>query len=315
MMNIKRIRNIIQRWKGQWMYFSPLIAIGDFLCSTLFRFSNSEVKHNISKKYYKKAQTIISERYKTIIEKWKNIDKEEKTEVKKVEKNSRIFVFWWQGEKNAPPIIKACINTIRNHSGEHIVTIVDKDSWMKYTEIPDYILKKVDTKVINYTLFSDILRCALLYDNGGIWIDPTCYITKDFPESLYERSFYTIKHGDSWEFPVCKGYWATYFLAASKQNPLFGFARDLFFEFWKKEKAFIVYLSIDLFFSIAYDNFNFAKKIIDEVPYNNTNRDDLRNRLIHNGGKKFDEMLSEIDSKTYINKLTYKMYIEKYDMR
>lgn len=312
-MNKKRIKNIILRWKGQWLYFSPLIAIGDFLCSTIFRFNNSRIKHIISKKYYNLAQIIITNRYKTVIEKWENkFDKKEKNTFEKINKSSRIFIFWWQGEENSPEIIKDCIFAIRSHAGEHAVTIIDKDTWMKYTNIPDYILKKVNEGIINFTLFSDILRCALLYDNGGIWIDPTCYVTRDFSDDMYNKTFYTIKHGDSWEFPICKGYWATYFLAAGKNNPLLGFSRDLFFEFWKKEKAFIVYLSIDLFFSIAYDNFDFAKKMIDDVPYNNRNRDDLRNKLANNGGKDFDILLSQVDKETYINKLTYKMYIEKY---
>lgn len=312
-MNKKRIKNIILRWKGQWLYFSPLIAIGDFLCSTIFRFNNSRIKHIISKKYYNLAQIIITNRYKTVIEKWENkFDKKEKNTFEKINKSSRIFIFWWQGEENSPEIIKDCIFAIRSHAGEHVVTIIDKDTWMKYTNIPDYILKKVNEGIINFTLFSDILRCALLYDNGGIWIDPTCYVTRDFSDDMYNKTFYTIKHGDSWEFPICKGYWATYFLAAGKNNPLLGFSRDLFFEFWKKEKAFIVYLSIDLFFSIAYDNFDFAKKMIDDVPYNNRNRDDLRNKLANNGGKDFDILLSQVDKETYINKLTYKMYIEKY---
>ena len=312
-MNKKRIKNIILRWKGQWLYFSPLIAIGDFLCSTIFRFNNSRIKHIISKKYYNLAQIIITNRYKTVIEKWENkFDKKEKNTFEKINKSSRIFIFWWQGEENSPEIIKDCIFAIRSHAGEHAVTIIDKDTWMKYTNIPDYILKKVNEGIINFTLFSDILRCALLYDNGGIWIDPTCYVTRDFSDDMYNKTFYTIKHGDSWEFPICKGYWATYFLAAGKNNPLLGFSRDLFFEVCKKEKAFIVYLSIDLFFSIAYDNFDFAKKMIDDVPYNNRNRDDLRNKLANNGGKDFDILLSQVDKETYINKLTYKMYIEKY---
>ena len=57
---------------------------------------------------------------------------------------------------------------------------------------------------------------------------------------------------------------------------------------------------------------NLAKKMIDDVPINNVHRDDLRNMLIKNKGKQFDELLARVDSETYINKLTYKMYIEKY---
>lgn len=89
-----------------------------------------------------------------------------------------------------------------------------------------------------------------------------------------------------------------------------GYMRDMFFEFWKSEKAFIVYLSLDLFLSIAYDNFSWAREMIEAVPYNNRNRDDLRELLIERKGKDFDSLVKMIDRKTYIHKLTYKMYIQ-----
>lgn len=303
---LKRIKNIFRRWWGQLLYFSPAIAVGDFLCATILRKSNGKLKHIIIQLYYEKAKKIIVNRYKNVIREWKK----KSIENTKISPYEYIFVFWWQGINNAPPIIKKCICSIKKNAGNHKVILLNKSNYSQYVDIPKYIIDKVDKGNINVTLFSDILRCCLLYENGGIWIDPTCYMTKQFDQRMYNYSFYTIKHGDDWEFPICKGYWASFFLASTKNNPLMGFMRTLFFEFWKNEKYFIVYLSIDLFLSIAYDEFDWARDMIQDVPYNNRHRDDLRNMLLKNRGKNFAKLCYQVNEDTYINKLTYKMVIE-----
>lgn len=309
-MNINRIRNVCKRWYGQFRYFSPFIALGDFVCATILRKSTSKLKHNICERYYNRAKNIILKKYGHIVNKWK-ICKYDYYE--KIDENCMIFLFWWQGEEFAPNIIRECIKNIKAHSGKHKIVIIDQNTWHNYTNIPDYILKKVTDGTINFTLFSDILRCSLLYDNGGIWIDPTCYMTKDFDSKIYNYFFYTIRHGDEWEFPICKGLWATFFLASGKGNPIMGFMRELFLEFWKEEKAFIVYLSIDLFLSIAYENIDYMRDMIESVPMNNVNRDDARNNLIKSKGKDMRLCLEGVDQETYIHKLTYKMYIEEFN--
>ena len=306
----KRLKNLSYRWYGQWKYFSPVIATCDFLSSTVFRKSLS-MKHYLNGYYYTKAQKIIEYKYVDVINRWKNV----KFTPSNIKSNSYIFIFWWQGLENAPVIIKKCVSSIVKHSGEHQVVIIDKNNWNQYTVLPDYILELLQQKKMTVTWFSDILRCHLLYDNGGIWIDPTCYMSDNFDADIYTLPFYSIKHGDDYEFPICKGDWATFFLATYKKNPLFGFLCDLFDTYWKNEKVFIVYLSIDLFLSIAYDNLNYARKMINDIPMNNVYRDMLREELLKNKGKNFEKILKNINKDTYIHKLTYKMYIEKWTVR
>ena len=48
MVSLKRIKNICKRWYGQARYFDIRIALGDFLCATVFRNSNGKIKHWIS---------------------------------------------------------------------------------------------------------------------------------------------------------------------------------------------------------------------------------------------------------------------------
>ena len=61
-MNRVRIKNIVNRWKGQAKDFSISIALGDIVCSTVLRKSNGPLKHSINEKYYNKAKDIILQR-------------------------------------------------------------------------------------------------------------------------------------------------------------------------------------------------------------------------------------------------------------
>ena len=49
------------------------------------------------------------------------------------------------------------------------------------------------------------------------------------------------------------------------------------------------------------------------VPENNRDRVKLIKMLSQSKGKNFDELVEKVDKQTYIHKLTYKTYIEKFD--
>ena len=307
-MNKQRIINICNRWKGQWKYFSPTIAIEDFLASTIFRY-NINARHYLNKYSYSKAKKILSRKYSYVIDKWKTINVKQTYDIGHA---SDVYLFWWQGLEEAPYIVKKCVESIRKNMPGRRCIVISKDNWMKYASIPSYIVEKYHRHIITPALFSDILRCCLLFEHGGIWIDPTCYMSRSLDETIKDYKFYTIRHGDDWEFPICKGKWALFFLASGKGNPVIGFVRDMFFEYWKKEKCIAEYLLIDTFFAIAYDNFEYAKEMIDMVPSNNRNYIKLLEMLKQNNGKDFYKCMKQIDSKTYIHKLTYKMNIDKF---
>lgn len=327
---LNRIRRLGKRWKGQWKYFSPAIAFYDFLFSCVLRFSNSKLKHIVSDKCYRLAQVIIEDKYSNIIEKYKQydkvIDKEHAQEScntyetaldTNIKPEDPIFIFWWQGGDTMPDICRICVDSIIKHSGGHPVKLIDKFNYKEYADIPDYVQDKMGKGVINFTAFSDILRWSLLSLHGGIWVDPTCLMTDEFDNNIYNFSFYTIKHGDDWEFPICKGLWSTFFLAVGEKSLLAKYMKEMLYTFWKNENAQIVYLMMDLFLSIAYDHFEWARKIIDTIPYNNAGRDKLRKYLESNknNNHNFQEKacgITDIIKKnhdTYIYKLTYKMSI------
>ena len=221
-----------------------------------------------------------------------------------VSKDSNIWIFWWQGIENAPEIVRKCIETIRYYSESHKVIIVTEKNISQFVDIPKYILEKVNNGSITLTHFSDILRLELLYQYGGIWMDSTLLMTGDIPVDVYKLPFFTIKHMKYSDYHVCRGLWSGFFLCAAKNNKLVKFCRDFLYEYWKHEDSLICYLLIDVAFCLAYDNFEWAKKMIDDVPVNCTDVFSMQENM----NREYDEKLVEKWCKnTFVHKISYKI--------
>lgn len=102
-----------------------------------------------------------------------------------------IWMFWWQGVESMPPIVRKCYDLAVAHAPQaHPVVLLTKENFTNYVQIPEYILKKVELGVITLTHFSDILRMALLYEHGGLWMDATLYSAATIPEKIFSQVFF-----------------------------------------------------------------------------------------------------------------------------
>ncbi len=180
---------------------------------------------------------------------------------------------WWSGEETMPEIVKMCVNSIRASlpDGVRCILITEKN-YNDYVEIPDYIMEKVSTEVINITAFSDILRVCLLSRHGGFWIDATVCIPEKLPKDYFERTYFTQKFPSAMDCPneACLGKWAGFLQCGIAEFPLFSFARDAFFKWWKEHDYLIDYVILDYILMSGYNLISQYQKIIDAVPPNNT---------------------------------------------
>lgn len=64
------------------------------------------------------------------------------------------------------------------------MVVIDQNNYRDYVDIPDYIIKKLDKKQMSLTHFSDILRMALLYEYGGVWMDATLFTVEEIPDII-----------------------------------------------------------------------------------------------------------------------------------
>ena len=244
--------------------------------------------------------------YENLIDEFRNFPVN--SGVMKISKDSPIWIFWWQGMEAAPNIVKKCLNSVKQCAENHKIIIISKENYKEYADIPDYIIDKVNTGKISLTHFSDILRLELLYKNGGIWMDATLWMTGRIPTSAYDFPFFTIKHGKYSDYHVCRGKWSTFFMGAGKNNPLIKFCRDFHYEYWKKENSPICYLLLDIPFCIAYDNFEWAKLMIDAVPENGT----MVFAMQENMNSIYDsEQFKQWCENTYVHKVSYKIPFEE----
>ena len=93
-------------------------------------------------------------------------------------------VIWWcwlQGLAAAPPIVKACYNSLVHGEWFKVhgftVKVIDAKNWREYVELPEYIVGKWEKGRIPAAMFSDLLRVELLIKYGGTWIDSTVLCT------------------------------------------------------------------------------------------------------------------------------------------
>ena len=99
-----------------------------------------------------------------------------------------IWFCWLQGVAAAPPLVKACYNSLKQLAGYSLV-VIDNTNWREYVELPGYIVEKWEKGRIPAAMFSDLLRVELQIKYGGTWIDSTVLCTGfDEKGSLREKS-------------------------------------------------------------------------------------------------------------------------------
>jgi len=265
-------------------------------------FTSRKYEINIIHKKNALIMNYLLKKYKYVIDEFK-----EKTNKGVIQENGNIWVCWWQGEKNAPEIIKKCLALIRKNAGDHTVVFIDKNNYKEYAYIPSYIIKKFEAGVITITHFSDILRTALLYEHGGLWIDSTIFVSKQIPNCIFKTHLFSQKENEK-EF-IAKRRWATFIIGGSKGSIIFDFTRKILFEYWKTENELINYFLIDYCIAIGYDSVPEIKLLVDKIPLNNPQTYGLH-QLLNNPFNQqiFDNLLKD----TIFHKLNWKGNFVRY---
>ena len=173
---IKQLRNsiaVIGIWKGCLLFFLSMLY-------RIFRF------------YSPLAFFFLSLKHQIILNYLRELDKTKIVPIMKPKKevsDKTIWMFWWQGEANMPELVRACINSVKQHAGEYNIQLITKDNVTEYLDIP--VLSKVG-KSITLINFSDYIRLSLLKTYGGGWIDATIFLTQDIPTDIIATGFYLL---------------------------------------------------------------------------------------------------------------------------
>lgn len=164
----------------------------------------------------------------------------------------RIWVFWGQGEDSMPELIRACYKQLVALNGD-AVTLVTNQNVHEFLDIPAVIYEKVERGAISWAHFSDIIRTSLLARYGGLWLDATVWITRQFPfEEFGEMPFYSangkvavssraVRFWTSFQWN-----WSGWCLYASNKNEvLFSFVSEMLINLAQREKYLLDYVLVD----------------------------------------------------------------------
>lgn len=251
------MKKLIYSFRFIYLNFGLLVAFKIILIPYFLR--NINLKHIAIIDYLKKQ-------YLDIINNYKQIEQSDE----KLSDDCPIWVCWFQGENQMPPLVKSCYNSILKYANTHPVKLITLENYNQYVSIPQYILDKQKTGKISYAHFSDIIRVNLLADYGGIWLDATIFLTNKIKH--WDLSFYSIKQNISNDFQYVSYYrWTGFCMGSVKKNPLVLFARDILYQYHKYKNELIDYFLLDYIIALGYNEIPSIKTMIDNVPYSNPN--------------------------------------------
>lgn len=176
-----------------------------------------------------------------------------------------IWICWLQGLGNAPELVKRCIDSVQSNSPGAQVIVLTDDNISDYLTLPEHIKIKYQAGLIKKAQYSDIVRCSLLYQYGGIWMDATVFMTRLVPESFYEKTFSSLRF-DAKDHSISQGYWTAYFLASHKGNTLVKLVRDILYHYWQHYDILIEYFLIDYSFLYARERYPQFRQMMDAQP-------------------------------------------------
>lgn len=175
-----------------------------------------------------------------------------------------IWICWLQGRNVAPEIVQKCINSVEKYAYEYEVKILTEENMLEYVSMPKKVIEKYKKGKISFTQFSDVLRCCLLYEHGGIWMDSTVLLTDNLPSYVTDNHFFVFRTS-----MLSKTYCASssWFILAQKGHPIMKLCRDLLFSYWEKESYLKNYYIFHIFFYLLVTENPICRKLFNQMPY------------------------------------------------
>lgn len=224
----------------------------------------------------------------------------------KIDNNYKIWTFWWQGEKNMPEVIQLCNKSLLLNANGHEVICLSKENYKDYITFPDYVIEKVNKKIISLTHFSDILRLSLLSKYGGVWVDAALFVTR--PISGVKGNFYTINLSNQCNPNYLFGKWVIGVMGCRSNYKPICFIKECLLNYWKRYNAPIEYLLFDYIMLLAYDNLPYFRIDVDKIEKSDGNLHSSRYLFT----KKGDKLLFNnfIQNNSFLS-LTWRLNYEK----
>lgn len=189
-----------------------------------------------------------------------------------------IWQYWGQGwnESELPEVVRLCAWSVDLYKGDCIVVRLSDSNLHEYIDLPKHILNKLASNPqFTRAFFSDLLRIALLYTYGGVWLDATTLLTRPLPKKYLSMNFFAYQRSndqsdkDFWRASYYPYYgWDIRFrvrllssiIFGQANNPLLGALLALLCDYWQKYETLIEYFYLHICFNElvaeAYKQYN-----------------------------------------------------------
>lgn len=244
---------------------------------------------------------------------------------KNITNNENIaWQFWAQGKQNAPQLVKACFDSVRqNLPTNYKQEILDLNTISNFIELPDFVNHRLENG-FKFAAFSDLLRVALLYEFGGVWIDATIFISDNI-EDILKNNFFAFNRTEqkpqnadffinknpnyfSWDKNFLVRFLSS-FIVCKKHHNLALALRDILLNYWENEKEYKHYFLFQIIFELLKrENFNAFLDFKESS--------DLEPHLLQFSSKEIfnAELWENIKKQSKIHKLTYFKDLQKDSM-
>lgn len=229
-----------------------------------------------------------------------------------------IWQYWGQGFDDLPDTVKLCFASVEQNKGDYHIIRLSDDTINDYIELPDFIWQKKSS--FRPAFFADVLRLALLYCYGGVWIDATILLTAPISDKLICQDFFMFSRDpqadnkNRWQH-FDGGYFAwdshhhinilNSFIISKERHPTTHASLQLLLAFWWYQN----HVSHYFFFQILFD------ALTHRLPKHQITlkKDDTKAHLLAFViDKPFDsECFNAIITQSNIHKLTYQKRIKQ----
>lgn len=239
-------------------------------------------------KYIKKYQSAMkSDSYKRIV-------------ISEKTKNNTIWVCWLQGMEDAPKIIKCCYESLLRYNSDKEIIVITEDNMLNYVSLPEYIISKYKNGIITRAHLSDILRTALIYQRGGLWVDSTMFFTEKIPEFVWNEDIFLFTFLDKNIRQIA----SSQFIYAKAGNEILGRTLYGLYTYWKKEKNLVSYYLWHFMFSVAVESGEKTKDSWSKIPKMYAECNHVLQMCLFSD---FSEVIWDyIKRVSFVHKLTYK---------
>lgn len=304
-------------WRLVWQYIRLGVLFG-ILCDAISCFLHGKSAKALYSRIGERIGDVLCRKYGAMAQ--EDVDKgrqEEGNKEKQKDAQNRaarakdaakpkIWTAWLQGYEQAPPLVKACIDSLREYMPEHEVVVINADNLCQYVELSEWLMEKYRRGRIPNALFSDLVRLELLISHGGLWVDSSVLMTD--PGLLKNRKWLTdILDAPLFVFqyrhPVTHGYLgiSNWCIGAQPEQWALVRLRDMLWAYWREHDCVLDYYIFHRFFDLIV---NAHPDVLDLMPLRRSNYSlRLRDRMADNYNAAW---WAELTSHVCLHKLNYR---------